>query len=62
MQLINWGWFAIIHKTKPPIGHINLKDGLCILEDAAALQYGAYEEQLKTKVKLHLLIYNFLKL
>ena len=48
--LRNWGWFVIIQKTKPLIGRINLEDELRMLEEAAVAKFGAYEEQLKTKV------------
>ena len=50
MTLRTWGWFVVIQKTKPLIGQINLEDELRMLEEAAAAKFGAYEEQLKTKV------------
>ena len=50
MELRTWGWFIIIQKTKPLIGQINLEDELRILEEAANAKWGAYDEQLKTKV------------
>ena len=50
MTLRTWGWFIIIQKTKPLIGQINLEDELRMLEEAANAKFGAYEEQLKTKV------------
>merc|ERR1719325_224395 len=52
MSLRTWGWFIIIQKTKPLIGQVNLEDELRMLEEAANAKFGAYEEQLKTKVKL----------
>ena len=51
MTLRTWGWFIIIQKTKPLIGQVNLKDELRMLEETANAKFGAYEEQLKTKVK-----------
>ena len=56
MQLRNWGWFVIIQKTRPLIGRINLEDELRMLEEAAVAKFGAYEEQLKTKVTKTLFI------
>ena len=50
MTLRTWGWFVIIQKTKPLIGQINLEDELRMLEEQAVAKFGAYEEQLKTKV------------
>ena len=50
MTLRTWGWFIIIQKTKPLIGQVNLEDELRMLEEAANAKFGAYEEQLKTKV------------
>ena len=50
MVLRSWGWFIIIQKTKPLIGQINLEDELRMLEEAATAKWGAYDEQLKTKV------------
>ena len=50
MQLRSWGWFIIIHKTKPLIGQVNLEDELRVLEEQANTSYGAYKEQLDTKV------------
>merc|ERR1712165_701571 len=51
--LRNWGWFIIIQKTKPLIGQINLEDELRMLEEKANDAYGAYQQQLATKDKLH---------
>jgi len=53
MSLRNWGWFIIIQKTKPLIGQINLEDELRMLEEKANDAYGAYQQQLATKDKLH---------
>merc|ERR1712165_681872 len=53
MSLRNWGWFIIIQKTKPLIGAINMEDELRMLEEKANEAYGAYEQQLLTKDKLH---------
>ena len=50
MQLRSWGWFIIIHKTKPLIGQVNLEDELRVLEEQANTSYGAYKEKLDTKV------------
>ena len=50
MQLRNWGWFVIIQKTKPLIGQENLEDQLKALEEKANEAYGAYKDQLDTKV------------
>ena len=50
MQLRSWGWFVIIQKTKPLIGQVNLEDELRNLEEKANKAYGAYKEQLDTKV------------
>ena len=50
MQLRSWGWFIIIQKTKPLIGQENLEDQLKALEDKANEAYGAYKEQIDTKV------------
>ena len=50
MQLRSWGWFVIIQKTKPLIGQVNLEDELRNLEEKANSAYGAYKEQLDTKV------------
>ena len=50
MTLRTWGWFIIIQKTKPLIGQVNLEDELRMLEEAANAKFGAYEEQVKTKV------------
>ena len=50
--LRTWGWFIIIQKTKPLIGQINLEDELRILEEKANASYGAYKEQLDTKVSI----------
>jgi myosin heavy subunit len=47
MQLRNWGWFIIIHKTKPLIGQSNPEEELRMLEEKATKAYGAYEEALK---------------
>merc|ERR1712179_901334 len=51
-QLRNWGWFVIIQKTKPLIGQVNLEDELRMLEEKAQSSYGAYKDQLDTKVRL----------
>ena len=51
MQLRTWGWFIIIQKTKPLIGAVNLEEELRFLEEKANEAYGAYKEQLDTKVK-----------
>ena len=59
MTLRTWGWFIIIQKTKPLIGQINLEDELRMLEEAADAKFGAYEEQLKTKVKKFCIIFDF---
>ena len=59
MTLRTWGWFIIIQKTKPLIGQINLEDELRMLEEAADAKFGAYEEQLKTKVKKFCIIIDF---
>ena len=56
MTLRTWGWFIIIQKTKPLIGQVNLKDELRMLEEAANAKFGAYEEQLKTKVYFQILL------
>ena len=48
--LRSWGWFIIIQKTKPLIGQMNPEAELLKLEAEANDKYGAYEEQLKTKV------------
>ena len=48
--LRTWGWFVIIQKTKPLVGQINLEDELRILEEKANESYGAYKDQLDTKV------------
>ena len=50
--LRTWGWFIIIQKTKPLIGQINLEDELRMLEEKANASYGAYKEQLDTKVSV----------
>ena len=50
MQLRSWAWFVIIQKTKPLIGQVNLEDELRVLEERANEAYGAYKEQLDTKV------------
>ena len=51
--LRTWGWFIIIQKTKPLIGQINLEDELRMLEEKANASYGAYKDQLDTKVCFH---------
>merc|ERR1719264_932846 len=52
MSLRTWGWFVIIQKTKPLIGQVNLEDELRMLEEKAQSSYGAYKDQLDTKVRL----------
>ena len=49
-SLRTWGWFIIIQKTKPLIGQINLEDELRMLEEKANASYGAYKDQVETKV------------
>ena len=49
-ELRTWGWFIIIQKTKPLVGQINLEDELRMLEEKANASYGAYKDQLDTKV------------
>jgi myosin heavy chain 6/7 len=51
MALRTWGWFVIIQKTKPLIGRVNLEDELRMLEEAAEAKFGAYDEQVKMKVR-----------
>ena len=53
-ELRTWGWFIIIQKTKPLIGQINLEDELRILEEKANASYGAYKDQLDTKVRFYM--------
>ncbi len=48
----DWPWFAIIQKTKPMIGMVNVEEELRLLEEKATAAYGAYQEQLNTKAKL----------
>ena len=48
----DWPWFAIIQKTRPMIGMVNVEEELRILEEKANAAYGAYQEQLNTKAKL----------
>ena len=50
MALRTWGWFVIIQKTKPLVGQENPEEELRKLEEMAVSKFGAYEEQLKTKV------------
>ena len=50
MSLRTWGWFVIIQKTKPLVGQENPEEELRKLEEQAVAKFGAYEEQLKTKV------------
>ena len=52
MALREWGWFIIIHKTRPLIGLPNPEEELRILEEKANATYGVYKEQLDTKEKL----------
>ena len=52
MQLRNWGWFIIIHKTKPLIGQSNPEEELRMLEEKATKAYGAYEEALNVTKNL----------
>ena len=56
MQLRNWGWFIIIHKTKPLIGQSNPEEELRVLEEKANESYGAYQKQLDTKVGTHMMV------
>merc|ERR1711899_95267 len=51
-QLRSWGWFIIIHKTKPLIGQVNPEEELRVLEEKANESYGAYQKQLDTKANL----------
>merc|ERR1712242_77748 len=51
MSLREWGWFVIIQRTRPLIGMPNLEDELRMLEEKANSAYGAYQEQVETKVK-----------
>merc|ERR1711872_491734 len=50
--LREWGWFIIIHKTRPLIGLPNPEEELRILEEKANATYGVYKQQLDTKEKL----------
>merc|ERR1719315_598550 len=52
MALREWGWFIIIHKTRPLIGLPNPEEELRLLEEKANATYGVYKEQLDTKEKL----------
>merc|ERR1719315_84878 len=52
MALREWGWFIIIHKTRPLIGLPNPEEELRILEEKANATYGVYKQQLDTKEKL----------
>merc|ERR1711953_889047 len=52
MVLRSWGWFVIIQKTKPLVGHQNPEQELAELEEKANAKYGAYEDALKTKARL----------
>jgi len=52
MALREWGWFVIIHKTRPLIGLPNPEEELRILEEKANATYGVYKQQLDTKEKL----------
>jgi len=52
MALRDWGWFVIIHKTKPLIGLPNPEEELRLLEEKANATYGVYKEKLDTKEKL----------
>ena len=55
-QLRSWGWFIIIHKTKPLIGQVNPEEELRVLEEQANESYGAYQKQLDTKVNYHMMV------
>ncbi len=52
MSLRDWGWFIIIQKTKPLIGQVNLEEELKQLEARVQETFGAYQDQLDTKVRL----------
>merc|ERR1711910_92466 len=52
MALREWGWFIIIHKTRPLIGLPNPEEELRLLEEKANATYGVYKEKLDTKEKL----------
>ena len=52
MQLRNWGWFIIIHKTRPLIGQQDIEAELRALEEKANETYGYYKDQLDTKEQL----------
>merc|ERR1711874_398191 len=52
MALREWGWFVIIHKTRPLIGLPNPEEELRIPEEKANAAYGVYKQQLDTKEKL----------
>ena len=56
MTLRTWGWFVIIQKTKPLIGQPNPEEELRLLEEEANAKFGAYEDQLKTKVHFFLIM------
>ena len=56
MTLRTWGWFVIIQKTKPLIGQPNPEEELRLLEEEANAKFGAYEDQLKTKVHIILIM------
>ena len=56
MTLRTWGWFVIIQKTKPLIGQPNPEEELRQLEEEANAKFGAYEDQLQTKVHFILIM------
>merc|ERR1711881_222892 len=52
MAMRDWGWFVVIQKTRPLIGQPNPAEELALLEAKAAVTWGKYDEQLKTKDRL----------
>merc|ERR1712020_512230 len=52
MELRTWGWFIIIHKTRPLIGQSNPEEELRQLEEKANKAYGEYQEALNVTEKL----------
>merc|ERR1712061_900436 len=52
LAMREWGWFAIIQKTRPLIGMPNPEEELRLLEEQANDIYGKYDEQIKTKERL----------
>merc|ERR1712240_445032 len=52
MAMRDWGWFVVIQKTRALIGLPNPAEELALLEAKAAVTWGKYDEQLKTKDRL----------